>query len=135
VPAQKVGDFLAARPSITLPRSSCPWALVSASLDGVLPAFAAKTLRDALPLLIRQLPPLAEGLLLGVETRTSSPVRVPRGPGMESTVWRGLYPVGEGAGYAGGIVSAAVDGARAADAYGVLLGGSVQEGEEQEVGA
>jgi uncharacterized FAD-dependent dehydrogenase len=123
VPAQRVRDFVAGRPSVDLPRSSCPWPLVSVPVSECLPAFAAAALRDALPHLARQLGPVADGVLLAPETRTSSPVRITRGEGMESVGIEGLYPIGEGAGYAGGIVSSAVDGARAADAYAIRLGG------------
>ena len=77
----------------------------------------ADTLRDALPLMDRKLRGFAapEGVLTGVETRSSSPVRILRDEGLQSAL-RGLYPCGEGAGYAGGIVSAAVDGIRVAEA-------------------
>ena len=74
-------------------------------------------LRQALPMMDRKLHGFAalDGVLTGVETRSSSPVRILRGEDLQSTV-RGLYPCGEGAGYAGGIVSAAVDGIRVAEA-------------------
>ncbi|HSH68942.1 MAG TPA: hypothetical protein VK997_03410 [Deferrisomatales bacterium] len=117
VPGQRVADFLAGRPSRDLPASRCPWPPVPAPLDRCLPPFAAAALREALPKLIRQLPPLADGLLLGVETRTSSPVRLLRGTDFQSVSTPGLYPLGEGAGYAGGIVSSALDGIAAADAW------------------
>lgn len=123
VPAQRVADFLGERGSRELPRSSCPWRPAAADLGRCLPAFAAAALRAALPRLTGQFPPLADGLLIGVETRTSSPVRLQRGADLEAPGWPGVYPVGEGAGYAGGIVSAAVDGARAADAYATTLDG------------
>ncbi len=123
VPAQRVMDFLAARVSAELPPSSCPWPVVSAELGACLPDFAAAALRGGLPLLFRQVPGLAEALLLGVETRTSSPVRLLRGEDLQSPGMEGLYPLGEGAGYAGGIVSAAVDGVRGADAYLARWGG------------
>ena len=77
----------------------------------------ADTLRSALPLFDRKLRGFAspEALLTGVETRSSSPVRILRGEDLQSPI-RGLYPCGEGAGYAGGITSAAVDGVRVAEA-------------------
>ncbi len=117
VPAQRVRDFVAGRPSKDLPRSSCPWRPVAADLATCVPDPVAEALRSALPLLARQVRPIEEALLLAVETRTSSPVRLLRGDDLQSPGLPGLYPVGEGAGYAGGIVSAAIDGARAADAW------------------
>ena len=134
VPAQRVKDFLAGVPTASLPRSSCPWPLAAATFDSILPPAVGATLRGAFSQLLRQFPPLADGVLLGVETRTSSPVRLPRGEDLESLIWPGVYPVGEGAGYAGGIVSAAVDGARAADALAEKLGGGVAPDGQGEVG-
>ncbi|MBE0617862.1 MAG: hypothetical protein IH608_08055, partial [Proteobacteria bacterium] len=125
MPAQRVVDFLAGHASRSLPRSSCPWPTVPADLGGCLPPFVAGALRDALPALLRQLGPLEGGWLLGVETRTSSPVRLVRGDDLQTPGFPGLYPIGEGAGYAGGIVSAAVDGARAADAFASRWAGGV----------
>ncbi len=129
-PGQRVGDFLAGRCSKTLPRSSCPWRPVTGDLDRCLPPAVAAALRSALPALLGQVRALADGLLLGVETRTSSPVRLTRGPDLQSTGCRALYPIGEGAGYAGGIVSAAIDGVRAADSYVRSLGEGPVLGEE-----
>jgi uncharacterized FAD-dependent dehydrogenase len=123
LPAQRAQDFLAGHPSPGLPRSSCPWGLVPADLAACLPPFVATSLREALPALFRQLHSLAEGVLIGVETRTSSPVRLVRGADLQCMGIEALYPIGEGAGYAGGILSAAVDGVRAADAYAARLGG------------
>ncbi|MEW6490648.1 MAG: FAD-dependent oxidoreductase [Thermodesulfobacteriota bacterium] len=117
VPAQRLEDFVAGRPSRDLPPSSCPWPTVPADLASCLPPWVAEALRSALPDLIRQVGALKAGLLLGVETRTSSPVRLTRATDGQAPGFPGLYPVGEGAGYAGGIVSAAVDGVRAVDAY------------------
>ena len=118
-PAQLVGDFLNKRPSqgpgSILPtyRPGVTWT----ELDRCLPQAVADTLRDALPLMDRKLRGFAasEGVLTGVETRSSSPVRILRDERLQSAL-RGLYPCGEGAGYAGGIVSAAVDGIRVAEA-------------------
>ena len=118
-PAQLVGDFLNKRPSqgpgSILPtyRPGVTWT----ELDRCLPQAVADTLRDALPLMDRKLRGFAasEGVLTGVETRSSSPVRILRDESLQSAL-RGLYPCGEGAGYAGGIVSAAVDGIRVAEA-------------------
>ncbi len=117
-PAQRVEDFLKNRPSEgpggVLPtyRPGVTWT----SLDPCLPDYAAGALRQALPLLDRKLRGFAapDGVLTGVETRSSSPVRILR-DGTYQSALRGLYPCGEGAGYAGGIVSAAVDGIRVAE--------------------
>ena len=118
-PAQRAEDFLARRPSegpgAVLPtyRPGVTWT----ELDSCLPPYVADTLRGALPLLDRKLHGFADpdAVLTGVETRSSSPVRILRDEGCQSAL-RGLYPCGEGAGYAGGIVSAAVDGIRVAEA-------------------
>ena len=112
-PAQRVGDFLAGRPSAgpgdVAPsyRPGVKWT----ALDGCLPGFVTDSLRQALPLLDRKLKGFADpdAVLTGVETRSSSPVRIERDADRQSNL-RGLYPCGEGAGYAGGIMSAAVDG-------------------------
>ena len=86
------------------------------SLDDCLPGFVTEAMREALPLLDRKLHGFAHpgAVLTGVETRSSSPVRIERDETLNASI-RGLYPCGEGAGYAGGIVSAAVDGVRAAE--------------------
>ena len=118
-PAQLVGDCLNKRPSqgpgsiLPTSRPGVTWT----ELDRCLPQAVADTLRDALPLMDRKLRGFAasEGVLTGVETRSSSPVRILRDESLQSAL-RGLYPCGEGAGYAGGIVSAAVDGIRVAEA-------------------
>jgi len=97
---------------------------VAAVLDGAGPRLAAP-LRTALAQFGRQLRGYIteEAVLVGVESRTSSPVRIPRDPvSLESLDWAGLYPAGEGAGYAGGIVSAAVDGMRIARQIAAQLG-------------
>ena len=118
-PAQRVEDFLKKRPSqgpgAIRPtyRPGVTWT----ELDRCLPGAVADTLRGALPLMDRKLRGFAapDGVLTGVETRSSSPVRILRDETFQSAL-RGLYPCGEGAGYAGGIVSAAVDGIRVAEA-------------------
>ena len=118
-PAQKVGDFLACRdsdgPGKVTPsyRPGVKWG----SLDDCLPEFVTSAMREALPLLDRKLKGFAhpDAVLTGVETRSSSPVRIERDKGCVSNIV-GLYPCGEGAGYAGGIMSAAVDGIRCAEA-------------------
>ena len=118
-PAQLAGDFLARRPSggpgdiLPTYRPGVMWT----DLHRCLPGFAGETLRLALPLLDRKLHGFAraDAVLTGVESRSSSPVRILRDGTLQSPL-RGLYPCGEGAGYAGGIVSAAVDGIRVAEA-------------------
>ena len=118
-PAQRVGDFLAGRSSQG-PGGVKPSYLPGVkwgSLDGCLPGFVLDSLREALPLLDRKLRGFAhpDAVLTGVETRSSSPVHIERGQDCAASL-RGLYPCGEGAGYAGGIMSAAVDGMRCAEA-------------------
>ena len=118
-PAQTVGDFLAGRPSAALGVLSPTYrpGVTPASLDDCLPSYVTGTLRAALPLFDRKLRGFADpgAVLTGIETRSSSPVRILRDQGFQSSL-RGLYPCGEGAGYAGGITSAAVDGIRVAEA-------------------
>jgi uncharacterized FAD-dependent dehydrogenase len=89
-----------------------------ADLSRCLPEFAVAAIRAALPAFDRDIPgfAMADAVLTGVETRTSSPVRIGRGEDGHSLNTRGLFPAGEGAGYAGGILSAGVDGIRAAEA-------------------
>jgi hypothetical protein len=120
-PLQLAGDFLAGcgRSASALgniqPTYRPGWRL--ANLSECLPDYVTETLRNALPFFDRQLPGFARAgaVLTGVETRSSSPVRIVRDESFESNI-RGLYPAGEGAGYAGGIMSSAVDGIRAAEA-------------------
>ncbi len=118
-PAQRVADFLAGTPSRGFGgvRPSYRPGVVPADLSLCLPDFAADSLRTALPLLGRQLRGFDQGdaVLTAPETRSSSPVRVLRDESLQCPALRGLYPCGEGAGYAGGIVSAAVDGVRCAE--------------------
>jgi uncharacterized FAD-dependent dehydrogenase len=121
-PATRASDFLRGKGSSTVPASSYLPGLVATDVAEVLDAagvgFAAR-LRDALRAFDRRMRGYGgdEGVLVGVESRTSAPVRVPRDPeALESPDLAGLYPAGEGAGYAGGIVSAALDGMRVADA-------------------
>ena len=87
-------------------------------LSTALPRYAIDAIREALPAFDRQIKGFAmdDAILTGVETRTSSPVRMTRGVDGQSLNTRGLFPAGEGAGYAGGILSAGVDGIRAAEA-------------------
>ena len=105
-PAQRLGDFLAGK----------PLGVRFGTLDGCLPEFVLAALREAFPLFDKKLRGYAmpDAVLTGVETRSSSPVRIVRGETGQSNL-RGVYPCGEGAGYAGGILSAAVDGIRQAE--------------------
>lgn len=118
-PGQRVRDFLAGRISSDLPEMSYFPGGNPAPLHELLPQGIVSRMKDGLRLFDRRIPGFAggEGLLLGFETRTSSPVRIPRVPEtLEHPDLPGLYPCGEGAGFAGGIVSAALDGMRVADA-------------------
>lgn len=118
IPVQLLDDFTKGRKSATL-KSVCPdfgglWAF--GDLRKVLPEYVTAALIDAFPQFDRKMPGYArdDALLAGVEARTSSPLRILRDEGFESTV-KGIYPCGEGAGYAGGITSAAVDGIKTAE--------------------
>jgi uncharacterized FAD-dependent dehydrogenase len=118
-PIQRAPDFLAGRLTAALPPCSYPRGLVLAQIAEVVPPFIAAALHAALPVMDRRWHGrfLPEATLVGPEARGSSPVRIVRDDlTRESPGWQGLYPVGEGAGYAGGIVSAAVDGLRTAKA-------------------
>ena len=124
-PAQRVGDFLAQRASTdlgSLVPSYTP-GVTPSNLADVLPEYACTALREALPALDRQIRGFAlpDALLTGVETRTSSPVRIKRGADFQSLNVRGLYPAGEGAAYAGGIMSAAIDGIEVAQALALAM--------------
>ncbi len=117
-PAQLVGDFLQGVPSTACGkvRPTYPRGVNYTEIDGCLPDYITNTLRAAIPRMARKLRGFdaADAVLTGVETRSSSPVRVVRGQDGQSVDVRGLWPVGEGAGYAGGIMSAATDGILAA---------------------
>jgi len=115
-PAQRLTDFIADKSSQNLGRTSFLPGVRAARLDDVLPAFVAGALRAGIRVFNRKMPGFltAEAHLIGVETRTSSPVRIVRRDDGQSENVLGLYPCGEGAGYAGGIVSSALDGIRAA---------------------
>ena len=129
-PAQRVEDLLASRPSQELPRTSYPQGVVAADLREVLPEGIIGGLRKALRQFDRQITGFAgpEAVLIAPETRTTAPLRFLRGRDLHSTTLADLLPVGEGAGYAGGIVSAALDGVRAAEslveAYAPRLSGT-----------
>jgi uncharacterized FAD-dependent dehydrogenase len=119
-PGQLVGDFLEGKPSTTLgvvEPSYTPGVHLT-DLASALPDYAIAAIREALPAFDKQIQGFAmkDAVLTGVETRTSSPVRITRGDDYQSLNVRGLFPAGEGAGYAGGILSAGVDGIRVAEA-------------------
>ena len=119
-PCQLVGDLLAGRASTALGSVTPSYrpGVVPCDLRDLLPGFIVDSMREALPLLGKKLRGFdaPDALLTGPETRSSSPVRIPRGETLQSVDVSGLYPCGEGAGYAGGITSAAVDGVRCAEA-------------------
>jgi len=118
-PAQRLVDFIAGTTSVSLPSVSYHPGIVSANLDQVFPAFVVDSLRAGLQTIGRRMRGFLheDAVLIAAETRTSAPVRIVRDPlTLQSPSAAGLFPVGEGAGYAGGIVSAAIDGARAAEA-------------------
>ena len=118
-PAQRVTDFLTGKLSASLPETSYFPGIHAAPLHELLPAWITSRLREGLHLFGRQMDGYvsSQALLLGFETRTSSPLRIPRREDtLEHPQVRGLFPCGEGAGYAGGIVSAALDGMRSATA-------------------
>lgn len=118
IPVQKVEDFMAGRDGDVLP-SSTPSGVMATRLDQILPKNLVQSLRKGLKEFDQKLPGFIgpHGLLHGVESRTSCPVRVTRDPEtLQSTSHAGLFPAGEGAGYAGGITSAAVDGIKCAEA-------------------
>jgi len=119
-PGQRVGDFLAGQPSSALGevQPSYKPGIHLGDLAPSLPAYAIEAMREALPVFGRKIKgyDMADALLTGVETRTSAPLRITRGEDFQSLNTRGLYPAGEGAGYAGGILSAGVDGIKVAEA-------------------
>jgi uncharacterized FAD-dependent dehydrogenase len=124
-PGQLVGDFIAGRASLefgsVLP--SYQPGVTLGKLDSALPDYAITAMREALPAFNKQIPgfSMADAILTGVETRTSSPVRIKRDDHFQSINTQGLYPAGEGAGYAGGIMSAAIDGIRVAEAVALSI--------------
>ncbi|NBA94610.1 NAD(P)/FAD-dependent oxidoreductase [Pseudomonas sp. R5(2019)] len=119
-PAQLVGDFVAAKPSTAVGsvEPSYKPGVAWGDLALALPDFAIEAIREALPAFDRQIKGynLHDAVLTGIETRTSSPLRITRGEDLQSLNLPGLFPAGEGAGYAGGILSAGVDGIRIAEA-------------------
>jgi len=124
-PGQLVGDFIAGRASLefgsVLP--SYQPGVTLGKLDSALPDYAITAMREALPAFNKQIPgfSMADAILTGVETRTSSPVRIKRDDHFQSINTQGLYPAGEGGGYAGGIMSAAIDGIRVAEAVALSI--------------
>jgi uncharacterized protein len=119
-PGQRVGDFLAGKASTALGSvvPSYKPGVTPTDLSQCLPDYAIAAIREAIPVFGRQIRgyDMEDAVLTGVETRTSTPVRVPRADNFQSTNTRGLYPAGEGCGYAGGILSAGVDGIKVAEA-------------------
>jgi hypothetical protein len=126
-PAQRVGDFLAGVPSTefgdVLP-SYTPGVKLT-DLSQVLPDYVIAAIREAIPAFDKQIKGFAraDGLLTGVETRTSSPICIKRGADYQSLNTKGLFPAGEGAGYAGGILSAGIDGIKVAEAVALAMTG------------
>jgi uncharacterized FAD-dependent dehydrogenase len=124
-PAQRVGDFLAGRARVSLGEVEPSYkpGVTPSDLSLCLPGFVVDAIREALPVFGRRIAgfDMEDAVMTGVETRTSSPIRVTRGEDFCSVNTRGLYPAGEGAGYAGGILSAAVDGTRVAEAVALAM--------------
>lgn len=124
-PAQRVGDFLAQRPSKNLGsvQPSYTPAVQLTDLSTALPDYAIEAIREALPAFDKKIKGFAmdDAILTAVETRTSSPIRIKRDAVYQSINTQGLYPAGEGAGYAGGILSAAVDGIKVAEALALAM--------------
>lgn len=118
-PAQRMTDFVDGRSSDTLPESSYAPGLLASRVDRILPLMVSRRLQVAFKEFDKKQKGFltSEAVVIGDETRTSSPVRIPRDPELLNHIGlKGLFPAGEGAGYAGGIVSAAIDGERAAEA-------------------
>ncbi len=124
-PVQRVEDFLKNRASNCLGEiiPSYKPGVTPTNLAEILPNFVIQSIREALPIFNRKLSgyALKDAVMTGVETRTSSPVRIPRGKDGQSLNTKGLFPAGEGAGYAGGIMSAAIDGIRMAEAVAIQI--------------
>jgi uncharacterized FAD-dependent dehydrogenase len=124
-PAQLVGDFLANRPSQDLGKVHPSYApnVNLCDLSESLPDYAIAAIREALPAFNKQIKGFAmdDAMLTGVETRTSSPIRIKRNEKYQSLNVEGLFPAGEGAGYAGGILSAGIDGIKVAEAVALSI--------------
>lgn len=117
-PAQRLEDFLEERPSLSFGKVAPSYlpGVTPFNLREILPSFVCNSMAEAIPIFDRRLKGFAlpDAVLTGVETRSSSPIRILRGENLQSLNVEGLYPAGEGAGYAGGIMSSAVDGIRCA---------------------
>jgi uncharacterized FAD-dependent dehydrogenase len=126
-PAQTVGDFLKGKSSQELGtvQPSFKPGIKLTDLSDALPDYCIEAIREAIPVFDRKVKgfALADALLTGVETRTSAPICIKRGKDMQSINTLGLYPAGEGAGYAGGIMSAAIDGIKIAEAMALSMNG------------
>ncbi len=124
-PAQLIGDFLAGKTSSDIGdvKPSYTPGITLTDLSKVVPDFVTQAIREAIPAFNRQIKGFAkaDGLLTGVETRTSSPICIKRDENYQSVNVQGLYPAGEGAGYAGGIWSAGIDGIRVAEAVALSM--------------
>jgi uncharacterized FAD-dependent dehydrogenase len=135
-PAQLVGDFVAGRPSTALGSITPSYkpGVTIGDLSSALPAYAVAAMREAFPVFGKKIKGFDthDAVLTGVETRTSSPIRISRGEDLQSVNVRGLYPAGEGASYAGGILSAGVDGIKVAEA---LARSVLQDAERQRMAA
>ncbi|WP_411883428.1 NAD(P)/FAD-dependent oxidoreductase [Polaromonas sp. YR568] len=135
-PAQLVGDFVAGRPSTALGSITPSYkpGVTIGDLSSALPAYAIEAMREAFPVFGKKIKGFDthDAVLTGVETRTSSPIRISRGEDLQSINVRGLYPAGEGASYAGGILSAGVDGIKVAEA---VARNVLQDAERQRMAA
>ena len=124
-PAQLVGDFLNNKPSTALASviPSYQPGIALGDLSQALPAFAIEAIREAIPMFDNKIKgfAMADAILTGVETRSSSPISIRRAKDFQSINTQGLYPAGEGAGYAGGILSAAIDGIKVAEAVALSI--------------
>jgi uncharacterized FAD-dependent dehydrogenase len=124
-PVQRVGDFLSGRPTTAIGavKPSYRPGVTPSDLSTALPEYAITAIREAMPAFDRQIRGFAmeDALFTGVETRTSSPVRIKRGDDYQSINTVGLYPAGEGAGYAGGILSSGIDGIKVAEAVALSM--------------
>ena len=125
-PAQLIGDYLSNKPSTQFGEVTPSYTpgVTLTNLDSALPEFANTAIREAIPVFAKKINgfDLADGILTGVETRTSSPIRIKRDDDtLQSINTKGLFPCGEGAGYAGGILSAGVDGIKVAEAVALSL--------------
>jgi uncharacterized FAD-dependent dehydrogenase len=118
-PAQSVPDFLKGKDPVSPRKTSFKPGITPAPLDECLPGFVVESLRESIPYFDRKMHGFSseEALLIGVETRTSAPIRILRGDDSQSINVHGLFPIGEGSGYSGGIISSALDGMKAAEAW------------------